>query len=450
MSFEWNEDNAAHFLNRSGFGASQKEISQAVKRGFKKSLSKAMKPSPKTKKLPKKVETLQKMQTWWIDGMVKTKKPLTDKITLFWHNHFATAISKVGKRELMHQHVATLRTHALGNFGDLLYAVTVDPAMLIWLDNKDNTAGGLNENFGRELMEIFTTGVFDKDGNENYTEQEVIEVARAFTGWGLSDNEFLFKENKHDNGDKTFKGVTGNLNGDDILDMLVADPATQRLIPAKLWSYFAYPIELDDPIVTELAAIFANTNGDIAAIVEAIFSHDEFYSEAAKAGHVKGPAEYIVGFLRQLDAKIAKGYPRDIGELAADCGQSLFNPPSVFGWDEGLAWVGTSGLLERARTADWIIEQRDKKKDDLTFKPEKLLGKKKQWATLDAAGVVTSVLEAFGQRTIAPTTRAALEAYVVADSSGFPSELVIDDDFIDTKVRGLIALLGVTPEFQLA
>lgn len=449
MSFDWNAENAAHLLERSGFGPSRKDVERAVKRGFAKTLKKVMKPSPKTKKLPKTIDNTSEMQTWWINAMVRTKRPLTDKITLFWHNHFATAISKVGKRERMHAHVATLRYHALGNFRELLGAVARDPAMLIWLDNKDNFANAINENWARELMELFTTGVFDQNGQPNYSEDDVIEVARAFTGWTLKDDEFFFNASKHDDGDKTFKGVTANLGGDDVLDLLVADAATQRRIPAKLWAYFAHPIELDDPIVTDLAAVFANTGGNIAELVEAIFSHDAFYSAEAKSGHVRAPAEFVIGLLRRLGAKIKKGYPRDVGELVRDLGQSLYNPPSVFGWDEDLAWVGTSGMLERARATDWIIEQRDKKKDDLTFRPEKLLGKKKAWSTLDAAGVVDVVLAELGMSGVAAATRSALETYVAADSSGLPNEVVVDDDFIDEKVRGLIALACASPEYQL-
>lgn len=449
MAFAWNEENAAHLLNRAGFGASRRDVGRAVKRGFEKTLKNALKPSPKTRRLPVKVGNLAEMQTWWLADMVRTKRPLTDKITLFWHNHFATAISKVGKRERMHRHVATLREHALGSFRGLLGAVARDPAMLIWLDNKDNVANAINENWARELMELFTTGVLDQYGQPNYSEDDVVEVARAFTGWRLEDDEFHFDPWKHDDGVKTFKGVTGALGGDDVLDLLVADEATQRRIPAKLWSYFAHPIELDDPIATQLAAVFANTDGDIAAVVEAIFRHDAFYSADAKTGHVKGPAEFVVGTLRLLGAKVAKGYPRDVGELVADLGQSLFDPPSVFGWDEDLAWVGTSGMLERARAADWIIEQRGKQ-DDLRFRPQKLLGKKKTWSELGAAGVVDVVLRELGLTDVAATTRAALEAYVAVDDDGLPVDVAVDDDFIDEKVRGLVALVGASPEYQLA
>lgn len=451
MSVSWTYENAAHLLRRAGFGETPQQVDRAVKRGFEKTLARVLKPSPKTPKLPKKVDGLSDAQLWWLRLMLRNKRPLTDKLTLFWHNHFATAISKVGSVGRMHRHLTAIRANALGRFRDLVGAVAYDPAMLIWLDNATNHADSGNENFARELMELFTTGVLDANGDANYTETDVVEVARAFTGYTLVHDEFEFRPDLHDDGVKTIKGQTGNFDGDDVLDMLASDPATSRRIPARLFSWLAHPIDLDDPIAVELDAVYVATGGDILALVEAIFRHDAFYSPEARVGHVKEPAEWLVGTLRSLRVK-AKGGPKTKPSLAwklQDLGQSLLNPPSVFGWPQGLEWVGTSGLLERAQVADWIMEQRDKK-DPIKLRPSRLLGGKKSWKDMGASEVVATVLSALGVDNPSPSTVSALETYVAQDGSGDPQPVEVDDEFVDSKVRGLVALICASPEFQFA
>ena len=450
MAFAWNAASAAHLHRRAGFGASAEQIEQDVKRGFEKTLASLLKPDKPLGKPGKKTfNDLPRLQAWWLARLVKGKHPLHDRLTLFWHNHFATAQSKVQDLRWMHQHVATLHDLAFGDFRLLLDAVAKDPAMLVWLDNHENVADDINENFARELMELFTTGTHDAAEQPNYTEDDVIAVARAFTGWGLRDGEFYFDADEHDFGLKTFKGVTSDYDGGDIMDLLVADPVTARRLSKKLWSHFAFPVELEDPLLDDMVVVYQQSGRSIAAMVEFIFRHDAFWSDEARRALVKGPAEWFTSALRLLGARPRKDHPYEIGGAVAAMGQSLFNPPSVFGWDEGLAWLATSGVLERASTSEWIADARDKYAP-VKFQAIKLMGKPKEWAAMDAAAVVDLVLSALDLTEADPATVAQLQAYAAADSEGAPQPVVVDEDFIDLKVRGLIALVLSSPEWQMA
>jgi uncharacterized protein (DUF1800 family) len=341
-----------------------------------------------------------------------------------------------------------LRTYALTDMRSLLLGISMDPAMLVWLDNKSNYANNVNENYARELMELFTTGVLDKNGTPNYTEDDVKEVARSFTGWSTHDGEFLFKADKHDEGSKTVKGVTGNLDGTDVIDILVNDAATARRIPQKLFSYFAYPITLQDTVCDDLQDVYEASNGSIPAILDAIFRHDAFWSPEAERAIVKSPVQYMVGSLRMLQGKVhGKGW--DVGATLQGLGQALYNPPSVFGWKEGLPWVGTSGMLERAKTAEWIADARGKK-HAIHYDPKKVLGPAKEWKDMTAANVVARVLQALDVQTVSAATSAALVAYAQASSDGNPQPVVVDKDYVDLKVRGLIALVMSSPEYMMA
>ena len=450
MVFAWNAANAAHPYRRAGFGATAQQIDVALEQGFEKTLTTLLKPDkPMPKPGKKTLNDLWRLQTWWLSRMVKSQHPLHDRMTLFWHNHFATANSKVQNLSWMHRHIAMLHDNALGDFRALVDGVSRDPAMLIWLDNWENVAGSINENYAREIQELFTTGVFDKTETPNYTEDDVIAAARAFTGWTLDGDKFQFADYLHDDGVKTFKGTTGALNGEDIIDILVDDPATAQRLAKKLWSYFAYPIELDDPLADELAAVYVASGRSIGAMVEAIFRHNSFFSDLAKRTVVKGPVDWFVSSLRLMGAKPKKSHPYEIGGAIQAMGQSLYNPPTVFGWDDGLAWVSTSGMLERAASAEWMADARNKYAP-ITFNPVKLMGKKKDWTGMDAAAVVAQVLGQLDLPDADSGTAATLQEYAAADQNGDPQPVAVDEDYIDVKVRGLIALILSGPEYQLA
>jgi len=340
-----------HLLRRAGFGASPSELATYESLGADASVNQlvnyetidtnALANEPDitmswTKK-PSVAETVN-LVWWWVDRMVNTPRPLEEKMTLFWHNHFATAIYKVRSPYLMFKQNQLIRSGAMGNFRDLLMGITQDPAMLIWLDGARSKKDAPNENYGREVMEVFTMGV------GNYTEDDVKAAARAFTGYQIdkAGNSF-FNANQHDNGSKTFLGQKGNFSPEDIVNILASEPATAKSLARKLFTYFAYANPSEDT-VNQIANVFTNTDGNIKAVVQAILNSEEFWSAQAYLGLVKGPVEYLATALRSLGATVT---PRAAVATLNNMGQLPFDPPSVFGWPDGAAWINTSSMLDR-------------------------------------------------------------------------------------------------------
>jgi uncharacterized protein (DUF1800 family) len=446
MPIPWNAENAAHLLRRAGFGPTPAEVQKAVKLGLDATVDKLLKPAKGSDKVPKSVVGLSAGQAWWLRRMVSTKSPLTEKLTLFWHNHFATGFKKVKNLELMLLQISTLRALGTGKFRDLCLAVARDPAMIYWLDNQTNVKGAPNQNFARELQELFTTGVLDKDGNPIYTELDVEEAARAFTGWQTYGKSFYFNAAKHDFGEKTFKGHTGPFDGADIVNILVVEEATARRLAMKLFSYFGYQVGLDDPLVTTLADRYLTNDTSIAALLAAIFRSEAFYSQAAMRTHVMEPAEYIARTLRLTKAKVSVKAP-DIGYWCRYLGQSLLDPPSVFGWDEGLAWASSAGVIGRAAVAERVADARDSH-EPVRVKIQTLLGPK--WKGIGADETVARLAQALGLDTLAAPTAAALSQYLSTADDGTPAPFEAAPDSLDKKGRGLLALLLASPEFQLS
>lgn len=458
MSIVWNEENAAHLFRRAGFGATPQTVSAAVKQGQVKTVDKILKVGKTNDKISPKVVELDQLQAWWVDLMLKTRYPLTEKLTLFWHNHFATGFSKVGRVDYMHRQNATMRALGTGKFRDLVTAIAKDPAMLIWLDNKLNTKGKPNLNFARELMELFTTGVLDKNAVPNYTEADVAAAAKAFTGWQIKDDQFYFNDSKHDHSVKTFKNLTGDLDGTDVIEHLVLDPATARRIAQQLFSYFAYPVELDHPALDPLEYAYLQNDTAILPVLRTLFLSDDFYSIPSKATAIKEPALFLVIALRAVKAKIRhkvfdKGQKKVVNNTAAlsdrldRLGQSLFDPPTVFGWKYGLAWVSAAGMLERAKAGQWIGGARDKT-HVLNIRPEAVLGP--AFKKLTAAEVAARILANLGVLQPAQSTLDALTTYLLAQDNGLPGKFEMSSETIDKKIRGAIALVLSTPEYQRA
>ena len=294
-----------------------------------------------------------KLQAWWLDRMATTTTPLQEKLTLFWHGHFATANDKVDDPRLMYLQNALFRSMAAGNFRDLDQQMSLQPAMLIWLDNDPNTKGHPNENFARELMELFVLGV------GNYTQEDVVASARAWTGHNTLDSartQYHFYPNRHDTGLKTFMGVTQNWDGPDIINFMLRDDAWRkgiaaRFIATKMWSFFAYPGP-DDTIVTTLADSFVAADFSIAALVRAIFNHPAFLSPTAKQGLVRSPAEWVVTCMRGVGISAVNANPQWWME---DMGQALFEPPNVSGWRPNGYWLTTSRIWARVNWTRYII-----------------------------------------------------------------------------------------------
>ncbi|MBQ90858.1 MAG: hypothetical protein CL441_05465 [Acidimicrobiaceae bacterium] len=284
------------------------------------------------------IET-QRLAIWFGERMLTTRRPLEEKLTLFWHGHFATGNTKVRDTRMMHQQNEMLRENAAGNFRDLLLGILTDPAMLVYLDNGENRKGHPNENFGRELLELFTMGV------GNYTEQDIREASRAFTGWTNDVLEFKFDAETHDDGQKTFLGRTGNLNGEDIIDIVLETPVTAEFIAAKLYRYLVRE-ELDDSTRAALGRTFREANYELRPLLRQIFLSRDFYSPASYATQVKSPVQLVVSTYRKLGLETLPTIP-DFNRLTAGLGQTLFNPPNVAGWAGGRTWITPALLLER-------------------------------------------------------------------------------------------------------
>ena len=278
----------------------------------------------------------QRLGYWWAERMLTTQRPLEEKMTLFWHGHFATSEEKVRDYRKMQQQNELFRAQATGNFRTLMIAVAQDPAMLAYLDAGVNVKGAPNENFAREIMELFTMGV------GNYSERDIREAARAFTGWNYAGLAFVVNPAQHDHGDKTVLGRRGDFDGVQVIDILLAQPVTAEFIAAKLYRYFVRE-ELSAPLQARLGALLRESNYEISPFLEALFSSRDFYSAASVASRIKPPVELVISTYRKMALPTLPGMP-DFNDLTESLGQKLLFPPNVAGWANGSSWI-TPGLL---------------------------------------------------------------------------------------------------------
>ena len=395
---DWDYDKAAHLIERAGFGATPVEIERLaamtpeaavdelvnyttidnsgvpafdpspiwdpgmdpfpksradavrIARETGSSMGVAMLPEGESRRLQPVVNTFfyglrsnaietQRLANWFAERMLTTRRPLEEKLTLFWHGHFATGNGKVRDTRMMLRQNEMLRANAAGSFRELLVGILTDPAMLVYLDNGENRKGHPNENFGRELLELFTMGV------GNYTEQDIREGSRAFTGWTNDVLEFRFDAAAHDDGEKTFLGRTGPFNGEDILDIILDTPVTAEYIGAKLYRFFVRE-EIDDATRVALGATFRDAGYQVRPLLRRIFLSRDFYSPASYATLIKSPVHLVVSTYRKLGLTTLPTIP-DFGTLTGRLGQRLFNPPNVAGWAGGRTWITPASLLDR-------------------------------------------------------------------------------------------------------
>jgi uncharacterized protein (DUF1800 family) len=351
----------AHLLRRAGFGGNATEIATLASQDWATTVDQlldfsASPPDTEPAFLTADVGDWEKefnLQAWWLDRMATSTTPLQEKLTLFWHGHFATANSKVFDARLMYQQNALLRSMATGGFRDLVQQMALQPAMLIWLDNDTNVQGKPNENFARELMELFTLGV------DRYTQNDVVASARAWTGHNTLDSDrtqYQFYPDRHDNGTKTFMGVTQDWDGPDIVNFILRDDPTHKAIAAefiatKMWEFFAYSSP-DAHIVAALTGAFLASDLSTAELVRTILNHPAFLAPAAKQGLIRAPAEWVVACMRAVGMSAEDANPQ---WWMADMGQQLFEPPNVSGWPPNEYWLTTSRLWARANWTRYII-----------------------------------------------------------------------------------------------
>ena len=340
---------AAHLFRRAGFCASRRELDEAVAAGLtatvKRLLTAGERSSAFDEEMRKFAEVAlaagnpQSLAGWWLHRLRHTPAPLVEKMTLFWHGHFATSAAKVRDARLLYDQNELFRRHALGNFRPLVRGIARDPAMLLYLDSATNRKNHPNENFAREVMELFCLGI------GRYSERDIRELARCFTGWEILHGKFTFNTYQHDYGTKSLLGQSGPFDGDDGLRVILEQPACAEFLCGKLVRYFVTDEDLPAEWIAPLAQQFRESDLAIAPVLETIFTSRLFYSERAIGQKVRGPVELGVGLLRALEINTNM---IQLAERLRELGQLVFFPPNVKGWPGGKNWIDSSALLGRA------------------------------------------------------------------------------------------------------
>ena len=452
-----------HLIRRAGFGASYEELESHAAQGYEATVEELLHPEQKA---PVDNELLYRFmpgyegalgpplnQAEWVYRMINTERPLEEKMALFWHQLFATGNSKVDNPPELTQQIAMFREHGMGSFRNLLVELAKNPAMIFWLDNNGNHMGAINENWGRELLELFSMGV------GNYSEDDIKEASRAFTGWTIGPKiprnplgrfywNFEYRPEDHDDGQKTFLGQTGAFNGEDIIDIVVRQPASARFLARHLYNFFV----ADEPQVPSwnitppndpdaidaLIATYNETDGDIRAMLRTLFNSDFF--KAATYSKVKSPAELVIG-----TARLAGNYvgPRPgFNQLAFECayqGQELLNPPSVESWHTGAEWIDGGALVRRVNFAAGLMGN--------TSLPgvEAILGALRERGSMTPSQMVEACLELSGPVEVSEATYSEL-----MDQARQGGDLDWDNDDSEKRVGLMLALIAASRDFQFA
>ncbi len=383
----------------------------------------------------------------WITRLNQTKRPFSQRLLLFWHNLFAISREKVDSH-LYALYLDRLSSEGLSNWGEMLLKIAREPAMLQHLDNLSNVKGHPNENFARELMELFSLGI------GNYTEREVQEAARAFTGWTLDEEKgcFVFNEAAHDSGVKSFFGKEGNWGGEDIISMILNHPESTRFLAKRIWNYFVYE-NPEPPLIEELSELIRRSKFDLKIIFRAVFQSKAFYSVQSRGTQVKSPVLLVAGTLRLLNQR---RIPSEmIDKTLRLMGMELVHPPEVNGWPSGYQWINTSTLLLRYNFINLVIhgkmprQMRDRnepKARAISFNPQELFEEKRISSSTE---VVDYLLELLVQRPLASDLRDRLIKYIETDKSGGSSSFDMKGQSASEKIKGLIHLILSSPDYQL-
>jgi uncharacterized protein (DUF1800 family) len=427
---------AAHLYRRAGFAANTRELDEAVKQGPRAAVKRLLAAGDESRAFDDEMQKFAKLTlaannpehlaAWWLHRMRHTPAPLLEKTTLFWHGHFATSAAKVRDAGLMFQQNQLLRQHALRGFENLVRGIARDPAMLLYLDSATNRKNHPNENFAREVMELFCLGV------GKYSEQDIQQLARCFTGWEVQHGVFQFNVYQHDGGVKKVLGKSGPFDGDEGLRIILEQPAAAEFVCAKLARFFVND-ELDLPAewIAPLARRFRDERLTVAPVLETILTSRLFYSTASLGCKVRSPVELGIGLLRALDANAnmvqLTGQLREVGQLP-------FFPPNVKGWDGGRTWIDSSALLGRAKLVRTIVES-----------PETRFGGASLDEYLDPFELKTSaaVVDWLSELLVAVPLPGDVRAQLIArlDVVGVPRPIAL---------KQLLHVLGSLPEFQLA
>ncbi len=484
---KWDFTTAAHLLNRAGFGGTPAEIEHLVKLGPEKAVDHLVdyekipddtaapdwaKPDPTRvdrylklrdatpemrQKMVREEQQNQRqhmvdLKYWWLQRMAKGPRPFQEKMTLFWHGHFATSVEKVRDAYLMWLQNDLFRQQGTGNWLKLLTAVAKDPAMLIWLDQGQSRKDHPNENFAREVMELFTLG------EGHYTEKDVTEAARAMTGWTYDrrDQEFIDRPRIHDMGTKTVLGKTGDFNGDDVLALIVEQPQAARYITAKLWTFYAGQSPSDE-LVTALSEEFRKNGNEFKPLMKTMLRSQEFYTDSVVRNQVKSPVQWLVGSVRVLERDLP--LPFVCFALTRNLGQDLFAPPNVKGWDGGLSWITTNNLLARYNESALLVEGDPTVLRGMALGPNaagetaalRARGARNfRFRTVDVDKILTEEQRADKTKLVAALEQRLLQAKLRGKQEQALQDYLAAQTTLDNAaILGAIRLMMSTPEYQL-
>ncbi|MAP38635.1 MAG: hypothetical protein CL879_03360 [Dehalococcoidia bacterium] len=462
----------AHLMRRAGFGATRDELEALDARSYEATVEELLHPETSRTSTPEDEDLVRRYhvdqnsllildsaQAYWIFRMVNTSRPLEEKIALFWHGLFATGYTKLNQPKVILSQIDMFRRRGLGSFRDLLVEISKDPAMIFWLDNKDNHKDAVNENYGREILELFTMGV------GNYTEDDVRQSSRAFTGWNIHNSDFHavrtnqdsvwpygridwqyeYRPEDHDNGEKQFLGQVGDHNGEDVIDIICRHPATARFIARHLYNFFVADepqvpawdtVPPRDPHAIEtLAQAFVESGYNIRATLRVLFNSN-FFKESTFA-KVKSPVEMVVG-----TARTAGGFefPNVVDiQLAlqpAQMGQQVLDPPSVEGWHTGVEWVNTASLVKRVNFA--VGQFSDTTKPGVNSMIDRIASSN---GNLSPDDLVESCLDILGPMSVSEKSRDEL-VQQAADEKG--------NQTTENRIRAMLQMIVSTREYQMA
>ncbi|HEX5268948.1 MAG TPA: DUF1800 domain-containing protein, partial [Gemmataceae bacterium] len=345
----WDIKKVGHLYRRAGFGATWAELEAGVKDGPDKTIDRLLKGGPGQEAFDKETGQLAasirranngtQARAWWLYRMLYSPHPLREKMTLFWHNHFATSNAKVNNAGYMLGQYDLMYKYALGRFRPLLQEMSRDPAMMVWLDTSLSKKGMPNENYARELMELFSLGI------GHYTEKDIREAARAFTGWEIKDGAGAFNPKQHDDGEKTVLGKTGKFQGEDVVNICLEQKSAPYFICGKLYRFLINETTpMTEQLLEPLAARLRKSDYDFGAVVETVLRSNLFFGGAAYRGRIKAPVDFALGIVRALEGKVGT---TALALALQELGQNVFYPPSVKGWDGGPAWLNGQTLLYR-------------------------------------------------------------------------------------------------------
>lgn len=440
----WDFKKVGHLFRRAAFGADYAGLKQGIKDGPNETITKLLKGGDglnefeaETRKLAAPVERAnngEQAQAWWLYRMLYTPHPLREKMTLFWHNHFATSFAKVQNVRLMLGQYELMYDHALGSFAELLKEMSTDPAMLIWLDGAGSKKGMPNENYAREVMELFSLGL------NHYTERDIREAAKAFTGWEVRDGEPVFVESQFDDGAKTVLGKTGRFKPDDIVKICLDQPCCPGFIVTKLYRFLVSEAEApSQELIQPLAKAYLESGYDTAKLAETVLRSNLFFSDTAYRSRIKSPVDFAIGIANGLEGRIGT---TEMAQQLQLLGQSVFNPPSVKGWDGGRAWLNGQTLLFRQNLALAMTSTEFGTSAD----PAKVAAKYNKTGDAEA---VDFFVDLYLQGDVPREARDRLAGYMKESRDQQFPVYWTQDDVTAHRLRALCHLVLTQPQFQL-